>query len=63
MLVTPLESVIFFSLVQPENALSPILVALPRMVMLLRLSHLENAPSPILVTLLGIVMLLRLLQV
>ena len=34
MLVTPLESVIFFSLVQPENALSPILVALPRMVIL-----------------------------
>jgi hypothetical protein len=53
--VTLLGIVMLVSLLQPENAQSPILVTLLGIVTLVSPLQPENALSPILVTLLGIV--------
>ena len=51
MLVTLSGIVMLVSLLQPENANSPMLVTLSGIVMLVRLLQPENAKSPMLVTL------------
>ena len=49
-------------LLQPENALAPMLVTLEGIVMLLKPAQPENALAPMLVTLEGIVMLIKPVQ-
>jgi hypothetical protein len=62
MVVTLLGITIFVKLVQPSNALMPMLVTLSGMVILVKLVQFLNALLPMVVTLFGMVILVKLMQ-